>query len=54
MIKTTLKQFTIIDFIITLILCAMSFVSGFAKQLIIIFLLSFYSRFILNYALSKK
>lgn len=53
-LKLKLIHATITDLVFTLILCAMSFYSDFVKELITIFLLSFYTRFIFNYYFSKE
>ena len=53
--KLSLKSVTLSDLAITSILCGMSFLSGFVKELIFIFISSFILRFILNFSfLSKK
>ena len=49
-----LTQVTIGDFIFTIFLCGMSFVSDFPVELICIFLMGFYIRFIINYFMLNK
>ena len=49
-----LKYVTIIDFIFLVILSGMSFLSGFPKQLITIFSLSFLFRLTFNYICSTN
>ena len=47
--KCKFKNIVILDFIITLILCIMSFLSEFYEQFIAILLISFFSRFVFGY-----
>ena len=49
-----LKRVTLFDFIFTLVLCGISFLSDFASQLVGIFLLAFFTRFIFNYFLFSR
>ncbi len=54
MIKIKLKYVTIIDLVLSLILCGMSFSSGFPIQLITIFLSGFLIRFVFNFIIAEK
>ena len=52
--KVELRYITLQDLFITFGLCGLSFFSGFIVQLISIFLLSFFLRFIVNYVFSRE